>query len=610
DITERKQVEAKLRAALDEARQRRDETEALFAASRAMLGSQSFEQASRSIFNAFKSLSGATSGYLSLVVAGGSQDQLLFMDTGGSACSIDPDLHLPMRGLREEADKLGRPVYDNDVPRSSWRQDIPEEHAPLDNVLIAPLVIQEKTVGLLGLANKQGGFTENDVRLAVAFSELLAIAYAKHLAEEGLRQAHEELEHRVEERTAELTALNQKMHLEIRSREQAEEQIRQTQIRLKTLIDSLTDPLIMVNREMQFKTMNQAALNYYGLANLEDINDLQCYGVYGDSMTQCPGCDIPAAVLNGEPLTCERLSPRNSERTEEVHVYPLAGGANPEEAAVIRIHDITETRMMERRLVQGEKLASLGLLVAGVAHEINNPNNFITFNIPILRKYVEEIIPILDDYARTHPDFSVLRMSYQELRTDIFKLLDNLEHGSRRINETVSALRSFARDRGAGEKSPVKLKQVIDKVLSFCQAQLRKNVRNILVEVPKDLPPLVTDPLALEQVLVNMLINAAQAADKEDSWVKLRVTRGATPEDDFVIEISDNGKGMDKITQRKIFDPFFTTKGMGVGTGMGLSISHRLVQELGGHIEVASKPGEGSTFKVMFSGGEANNLTE
>jgi signal transduction histidine kinase len=235
-----------------------------------------------------------------------------------------------------------------------------------------------------------------------------------------------------------------------------------------------------------------------------------------------------------------------------------------------------------------------------VAHEINNPNNFITLNIPILRAYLHQIIPFMDDYAEAHNDFAVLGMSYRDFREDIFELVDNLEYGSSRINATVSALSEFARERGTKEKSWVDLKLVLEKAISLCRGRLMKSVRNFSVNIPDELPPVLTNPLSLEQVLVNLLINAAQAADKYNSWIELNVSREELEPEQLIIAVSDNGCGMDAVTQQRIFDPFFTTKGPGVGTGLGLSISHRLMEELGGRLEVSSEVGLGSTFKVIL----------
>ena len=270
------------------------------------------------------------------------------------------------------------------------------------------------------------------------------------------------------------------------------------------------------------------------------------------------------------------------------------------ETTTLRLHDITPTRKIDRQLIQSEKLATLGLLIAGIAHEINNPNNFIFFNTPILRSYLEFILPIVDEYVTAHPDLQVFNRPYSAFREDCFKLLDNIEHGSIRINQIVSNLKDFVRERGKGETRRIDLKQVVEKGINICQGRIRKTVKTFEVDIPEGLPALYSDPLAIEQVVVNLLINAIQALDKEDSWVRLRIIAPDQPDGEVMIEVSDNGCGMDIATQRKMYDPFFTTKAAGIGTGLGLSITHRLLEELGGRIEVESMVGKGSVFLVLL----------
>jgi len=387
---------------------------------------------------------------------------------------------------------------------------------------------------------------------------------------------------------------------EITDRKLAEEALRRNRIHLQMVFDGIPDPLLMVDQHMRLKLMNQAAEKYYVVSTPQDFQDNYCYECLTGSSVPCAGCDIPAAVLTGKSTIFERKGFKDPDRIEKVNIYYLGPEVGSEGNAVIRITDITEARLMERQMVQSEKLASIGVLVAGVAHEINNPNNFITLNIPILRAYLHQIIPFMDDYAEAHNDFAVLGMSYRDFREDIFELVDNLEYGSSRINATVSALSEFARERGTKEKSWVDLKLVLEKAISLCRGRLMKSVRNFSVNIPDELPPVLTNPLSLEQVLVNLLINAAQAADKYNSWIELNVSREELEPEQLIIAVSDNGCGMDAVTQQRIFDPFFTTKGPGVGTGLGLSISHRLMEELGGRLEVSSEVGLGSTFKVIL----------
>jgi PAS domain S-box-containing protein len=239
---------------------------------------------------------------------------------------------------------------------------------------------------------------------------------------------------------------------DVTERRQAEAQIRLNQLRLQVVFDGIPEPLVMVDRELRFKLLNRAALRYYQADSSEAVVDKYCYQVLKGLAAPCAGCEVPAAVSQGEFRLYERQGAGDPARLEEVFVYPLPNGTGQEGAAIIRISDVTEARMMERHLLQSEKLASLGLLVAGIAHEINNPNSFITFNIPILRSYLQELLPIVDVYARAHPDFAVCRMPYGEFRRDIFKLVDNLEHGSSRINATVAALRTLPGSGSKGKK--------------------------------------------------------------------------------------------------------------------------------------------------------------
>jgi signal transduction histidine kinase len=245
-------------------------------------------------------------------------------------------------------------------------------------------------------------------------------------------------------------------------------------------------------------------------------------------------------------------------------------------------------------------MASLGVLVSSIAHEINNPNNFVSFNIPILRDYIQEILPIIDDYAAAQPQFELCNMAYPEFRRDVFKLLDNIEHGSDRITSFVSNLREYSQIKERRPRSWVDLETIIEKVLAICRSKINKSVNSFVKTIPEHLPRIYSNAHVLEQILINLLVNAAGAVDKKNSWIKLNVNVNKNWVDHTIIEISDNGSGMDAEIRRKIFDPFFTTNSTADGTGLGLYICHNLVQGLGGRIEVESEPGKGSKFMVIL----------
>ena len=264
------------------------------------------------------------------------------------------------------------------------------------------------------------------------------------------------------------------------------------------------------------------------------------------------------------------------------------------------VTDITEKRLFERQIIQKEKMASLGVLVSSIAHEINNPNNFVSFNIPILKDYIEEIIPIMDEYADKHPDFEICNLTYPEFRQDIFKLIANIENGSDRISFFVSNLRRFSQDEHKKPMAWVDLKVVIESVHSICHSKIKSSVKSFVKYIPPDLPQIYTEPYALEQILLNLLVNAAQAANKHDSWIKLKVIVNNGEQEQIGIEVSDNGCGIDEETQLKMFDPMFTTKSQADGTGLGLYVCLTLVERLDGRIEVESEPGEGSKFRLIL----------
>ncbi len=418
--------------------------------------------------------------------------------------------------------------------------------------------------------------------------------------EAALKRTHDDLEKRVKERTAEIETANEQLRHEIEERWRIEEQIRKSKSLLQSVFDGISDPLIMLDEDGFARMLNKAAAEYFKI-DFKDALGKPCYQGLMGSVRPCDMCHIPSLIRNRHPVSLERKGLIDPNRLEQVVIYPLQEATISVPGAIIRISDITEAKVMERQLIQSEKLASLGLLVSGIAHEINNPNNFISFNIPILRDYLTEIIPVLDTHAQIHPDYEILSMSYLEFRQDLFKLVENIEHGSKRINATVSGLKEFSRKREHSKKQWVDLRSVIERGVAICQSQIKKVVNAFEVNIPDNLPLIYTDPEIIEQVVVNLLINAAQASNKKDSWITLQVSMGNSRQDHVSIEVSDNGCGMDKTTVKKIFDPFFTTKDPGQGTGLGLYICHSKVEAMGGQIEVDSQTDVGSMFRVVLT---------
>jgi signal transduction histidine kinase len=215
-------------------------------------------------------------------------------------------------------------------------------------------------------------------------------------------------------------------------------------------------------------------------------------------------------------------------------------------------------------------------------------------------EYLQQLLSVVEGDAGRCSGFVFRDMGYEEFKEDLLRLVGTLENGAKRIDESISRLQKVSRERGIERKSILMPGELIEKALSICQGQIKKAVRTIDIAMEENLRPVVSDPGALEQILMAILLNAAQAADKEDSIIRLRASTGKTWRDRLVIEIEDNGCGMDKKTQERIFEPFYTTKKYGAGIGMGLYKSRNLVEDLGGTITVESRAAEGSKFRIVI----------
>lgn len=474
---------------------------------------------------------------------------------------------------------------------------------------LIPIRFGDQTIGMVHI---RGGFGDNlnieTIKILETASVQLGIAIQRILADEALKAAYLKLEERIRERTQELSNANESLRNQIEERRRAEERLQKSYNMLQTVIDGLKDSLILVDQNMHIRMLNRVATDYYGLESSEKAAGLVCSEASG-LVGECEHCKIPQAVLRGAPMTFERQCPMDPDRIEEVSIYPVAGECKQHSDAIIRITDITEHKRFERQLIQSEKMASLGVLVSSIAHEINNPNNFIFFNIPIMREYLMELVHIADEYAEKHPGLELFHMSYDEFRRDVFKLVDNIEHGSKRISSFVANLREFSLENGNRSKEWLDLHSVVEKVVTICRSQIKKRVKTFEVNIPEGLPPIYADVYSIEQILLNLLINAVQAADKKESRITLTATGRKSWQDHTTIIVSDNGSGMDKKTVKKIFDPFFTTKTAADGTGLGLYVSHNLIQGLGGRIEVESEPGKGSTFTVILPDKDRRRVT-
>jgi signal transduction histidine kinase len=268
-----------------------------------------------------------------------------------------------------------------------------------------------------------------------------------------------------------------------------------------------------------------------------------------------------------------------------------------------------ELKHTQAKLVHTEKLASLGQLAAGVAHEINNPIAFITSNLATLTEYVaayQSLIEHYDEYVEhsselvTRSDLKDFKQKIETIKSkqkfeyindDIESLLTETIVGTNRVSKIVAGLRDFSHTDNA-ELEPVDMNECIESALTIANNQVKYKCK-----VKKELSPLpllACNKGKMNQVLLNFIINASQSIVNEGTITIRSIPKG----NEVVIEISDDGEGIKKENIGKLFDPFFTTKPVGQGTGLGLSISHGIIEEHHGYITVESEVGVGTTFQV------------
>ncbi|MGQ9870463.1 PAS domain S-box protein [Leptodesmis sp.] len=298
----------------------------------------------------------------------------------------------------------------------------------------------------------------------------------------------------------------------------------------------------------------------------------------------------------------------------QVNLYEQSQARATELAATLQ-----ELQRTQAQLVQNEKMSSLGQLVAGIAHEINNPVNFIYGNLNHLEAYSQDLLSLIHLYRREYPQFNpaiatrIEEIDLEFLSEDLLKILDSMKVGADRIRGIVRSLRIFSRLDEAEVKA-VDIHEGIDSTLIILQSRLKANLHRPAIQVIKNygsLPQIECFAGQLNQVFMNILANAIDALEEriqqqtpeaiQQTPSTITITTALDPEHQAIIKIADNGIGMPESVQRRLFDPFFTTKPVGQGTGMGLSISYQIITEKHqGTLTCTSSPGQGTEFVIRI----------
>jgi signal transduction histidine kinase len=347
-----------------------------------------------------------------------------------------------------------------------------------------------------------------------------------------------------------------------------EKKIRESKRNLEAIFDSIRDQLSIRAPDYQIQRVNRAVIEKYH-TTFEELIGRKCYEAYYQRDLPCEKCPVTVTLETKQPASVVQKNP-TIDSTLHIFSYPILDDKGDLLSVIEYSRDVTEEQRLHEQLIQSEKLAGIGILASGVAHEINNP---LTGIIGMAEASLEE------------EDISTIK-SY---------LTDILNCGQR-ISEIVKGLRSYCRVAKQEEQNPIDMNEVLEESLKM----VRLAVKTSSVEVVKKFQPIdkvVANLGEIQQVFTNLITNAFQVMDGKGGILTL-CTRSLR--DSVEVKVSDNGMGIPQKHLSQIFDPFFTTKRTGEGTGLGLNIVYRIVTKYGGTIDVESREGSGTTFTLRF----------
>jgi polar amino acid transport system substrate-binding protein len=287
-------------------------------------------------------------------------------------------------------------------------------------------------------------------------------------------------------------------------------------------------------------------------------------------------------LLTGTFIWSRTLQRKVAQRTEE-----LAQQVTEKEQALEELH------LQQDKLIQADKMTSLGILVSGVAHEINNPNGLILLNVPTLKEASADAEAILEEHYIKHGDFIYGGLPYSRMRDNLPRLYTEMQEGAKRIKRIVDDLKDFARRDTNASMEPLDINSVAQAAVRLVDPSLRDATNHFHCDYCPELPMVRGNTQRIEQVIVNLLLNACQALPDKERSISLATAYEPSTRS-VILTVSDEGSGISQDVRPYLTDPFFTTKRDSGGTGLGLSVSAGIVKEHGGSLDFDSASCKGT----------------
>jgi PAS domain S-box-containing protein len=373
-------------------------------------------------------------------------------------------------------------------------------------------------------------------------------------------------------------------------REAAQVALRRSETSFRTLIESAPDAIAVYRSDGKFIYVNPALLRILGYGTAAELLGRPVLDVLHPDERQQFGQEWVTLNDSDQPIREARFL-RKDGRSVLAEVEARAIHFDGGDAIIVLGRDITERKQLQQRLAQADRMASVGTLAAGIAHEINNPLAYVLASLDLTRRKLELL--------------KSGRAGLEATLTQITAALANAREGAERVSTIVRDLRTFSRA-DPNRRVPVNVEAVIDSAVNMAWNEIGKRAR--LVKDYGGVSAVWGDEARLGQVFLNLLINAAHAIpDGDPTQNEIRVTTRDRDDGRVIVEVADTGSGIPAELIERIFEPFVTTKPIGEGTGLGLSICHGIVTSLGGEISVVSELGRGSLFRVALQKGSATS---
>jgi len=388
-----------------------------------------------------------------------------------------------------------------------------------------------------------------------------------------------------------------------------------SEARYRQLTEGCLDGVVVADRFGLVTLYNPAAERMFGYPAGE-VMGRPIRVLFPGTFSDGEGRTFVEDVLEREPglvgKTVELLGRRNGGEDFPLELSLSSVDRGGELQFIGSVRDQTERHRMRAMLTQTEKLASMGLLLSGVAHEINNPLAYVGNNIAVLERDMTSVLEMIALYEATHPDLEAVApealrgllalaedFDWPYVRENLPRMLTRTREGVQRVANIVANLRGLART-SPPTMETVRVPDLLEGALEMVRGRLRRSRIEISIE-HGDVPPVTCVPAQISQVILNLLVNATQAVEATNppDGGKIRFT-SAVVGPAVALSIIDNGCGIEPDSFHRLFDPFYTTKSVGEGTGLGLSICHGIVTGHNGRIEVESRLGEGTTFRILL----------